>query len=89
MACFVYVLGCASAAGPRTYIGWTNDLDRRLNKHNSGAGAKSTRGRVWSLLYVERYETKSEAMSREWRLKRDAGMRRQLRLCVSTECGET
>jgi putative endonuclease len=82
MSCFVYVLGCASAAGPRTYVGWTIDLEQRLRKHNAGAGAKSTRGRVWSLLYVERYDTKSEAMSREWHLKRDAVLRRELRLCV-------
>jgi|JI10StandDraft_1071094.scaffolds.fasta_scaffold739191_2 putative endonuclease len=85
MSCFVYVLGCISAAGPRTYVGWTNDLEKRLAKHNSGAGAKSTRGRVWVMLYAERYETKQEAMSREWHLKRDATLRQQLRLCLGAK----
>ena len=83
MACFVYVLGSTTDLGPRTYVGWTNDLDQRLAKHNAGTGAKSTRGRAWSLLYVERYDTKTEAMSREWHLKRDVKVRQELRLCCA------
>ncbi|MET0545884.1 MAG: GIY-YIG nuclease family protein [Caulobacterales bacterium] len=79
MSCFVYVLGCAGPNGPLTYVGWTNDLEKRLAKHNSGTGAKTTRGRVWTLLYAERYETKTEAMSREWFLKRDKQFRLMLR----------
>ncbi|MFP1646834.1 GIY-YIG nuclease family protein, partial [Pontitalea aquivivens] len=47
MTGFVYVLGSATAQGYRTYVGWTLDLDRRLAQHNSGTGAKSTRGRAW------------------------------------------
>ncbi len=78
MSCFVYVLGSTGKGGPRTYVGWTNDLDRRLKAHNSGAGARSTRGRVWVLLYTEAYETRGEAMSREWHLKRDRKFRKQL-----------
>jgi putative endonuclease len=78
MACFVYVLGCRERRGIRTYVGWTTDLDARLAKHNAGAGAKSTRGRVWGLLYAERYETRGEAMSREWYLKRDKALRKAL-----------
>ena len=78
MACFVYVLGCHSADGPRTYVGWTTDLERRLARHNAGTGARSTRGRKWALLYAERYATRAEAMSREWRLKRDRTLRKAL-----------
>jgi putative endonuclease len=82
-ACFVYVLGCMKPGGPRTYVGWTNNLEQRLIKHNAGTGAKFTRGRSWVLLYAERYETKSEAMSREWHLKRDSRFRQELRaLCL-------
>lgn len=62
-----------------TYVGWTTDLDRRLAQHNAGKGARTTRGRVWTLLYAERWETPAEAMSREWRLKRDRAFRRRLR----------
>jgi putative endonuclease len=78
MTGFVYVLGSSTTDGYRTYVGWTLDLDRRLAEHNSGAGAKSTRGRVWSLLYAERLPSPVEAMRREWHLKRDRRLRRRL-----------
>lgn len=79
-AAFTYVLGCESGGGFRTYVGWTLDLDRRLSEHNSGrpAGAKSTRGRVWVLLYAERHGSRRAAMQREWVLKRDRRLRRAL-----------
>lgn len=76
--CFVYVLGTWDGGGPRTYVGWSTDVAARLEAHNAGQGAKSTRGRVWRVLYVERFPTRGEAMSREWRLKRDRRFRRAL-----------
>ncbi len=79
MANFVYILGSRAADGRwRTYVGWTTDLDKRLAAHNAGTGARSTRGRVWELLYAERYPTRMDAMSREWHLKRDRKFRRAL-----------
>ena len=78
MRCFVYVLGSNGKGGFKTYVGWTTDLDRRLARHNSGKGARSTRGRSWELIYAERYATRGEAMSREWRLKRDRKFRSRL-----------
>ena len=75
---FVYVIGSATSSGPRTYVGWSSDPQRRLEQHNSGAGAKSTRGRQWQLLYVERLETRTAAMSREWHLKRNRQFRKEL-----------
>ena len=75
---FVYVLGTLTARGARTYVGWTLDPSRRLEQHNSGAGAKSTRGRKWSLLYVEKLDTRVAAMSREWHLKRNRRFRSEL-----------
>lgn len=77
-ASFVYVLGSAHACGYRTYVGWTLDLERRLAEHNSGTGAKSTRGSVWCLIYAERWPCRIEAMRREWHLKRDRSLRRRL-----------
>lgn len=79
---FVYVIGTATPSGIRTYVGWTLDPDRRLQQHNAGTGAKSTRGREWQILYIEKFETRSAAMSREWHLKRDRRFRRQL--CATT-----
>lgn len=79
MACFVYILGSNGKGGFRTYVGWTLDVDARLARHNSGKGARSTRGRVWFLLYTERHRTRRAAMSREWYLKRDREFRKRLR----------
>ena len=79
MNCFVYILGSEDSRNYRTYVGWTTDLDRRLKQHNAGAGAKSTRGRSWILLYAERYDARSAAMSREWHLKRDKQLRKLFR----------
>jgi putative endonuclease len=77
--CFVYVLRSIDDGPIKTYVGWTNDLDKRLRRHNEGLGARSTRGRTWELIYVERYLTRGDAMSREWHLKRDRGLRARLR----------
>ena len=78
MSSFVYILGSVGTADKKTYVGWTTDLGRRLEAHNSGTGAKSTRGRRWELLYAEQYRTRGEAMSREWRLKRDRRFRKSV-----------
>ena len=75
---FVYVLICLDRHGCRTYVGWTTDPDRRLAAHNAGHGARSTRGRVWTLLHVEKLPSRREAMSREWHLKRDRALRKRL-----------
>jgi len=80
--CFVYVLGSKMGADRRTYVGWTKDLEQRLQRHNSGNGARSTRGRQWILLYAERCKTRPEAMSREWHIKRDRRFRKLLTACL-------
>ena len=77
-ACFTYVLGSVKGGVGRTYVGWTNDLEKRLAAHNAGAGAKSTRGRQWVILYTEEFKNRSDAMSREWHLKRDRKFRKKL-----------
>ncbi|MEI7803713.1 MAG: GIY-YIG nuclease family protein [Hyphomicrobiales bacterium] len=78
MDCFVYVLGTSGKSRYLTYVGWTNNIERRLAQHNSGKGARSTRGRTWILLYSEKYKTRRKAMSREWHLKRDRPFRKKL-----------
>ena len=79
--CFVYIIGTVGSKDKRklnTYVGWTNDLETRLIMHNTGKGAKYTRGRKWIILYVESYLTRGKAMSREWQLKRDRKFRSRL-----------
>ena len=65
---YTYLLRCADGT---LYCGWTNDLERRVAAHNAGRGARYTRGRgpVY-LAYYEEFDTREEAMSREWHLKR-------------------
>jgi len=65
----VYLLACSDDRGS-FYIGYTTDLSRRLAEHNAGEGAKYTRGRTpVRVRYVEYWETRSAAMTREWKLK--------------------
>jgi putative endonuclease len=78
MDCYVYVLGTIANNRRLTYVGWTDDVARRLARHNAGKGARTTRGRVWVLLHWERFATRREAMSREWHLKRDRKFRKKL-----------
>jgi putative endonuclease len=82
MDCFVYILGSRTGKRHLTYVGWTNDILRRVAKHNTGRGARTTRGRVWQLLHSEWFATKREAMSREWHLKRDRAFRKKLALKI-------
>jgi putative endonuclease len=82
MVCFVYVLAAKNKSGRCvTYVGWTLDLDRRLAEHNGQGrrGAKSTRGRAWTILYAEKHRTKRKAMAREYALKQDRAFRALLR----------
>ena len=78
MAAFVYVL-LSRTKPKRTYVGWTLDLERRVEQHNDGSGARTTRGAAWSLIYAERYRTRNAAMRREVFLKRDRVFRKLLR----------
>ena len=64
---FCYMLRCADGS---LYTGWTKDLEQRLQTHNAGRGGKYTRSRLpVELVYREEFETKEEAMSREWHIK--------------------
>lgn len=65
---YAYILKCGDGS---YYTGWTNDLMKRLKAHQSGKGAKYTRTHLpVELVYFENFETKQEAQSREWHLKR-------------------
>ena len=64
---YTYIVECADGT---LYCGWTNDLEKRLLDHNDGKGAKYTRSRLpVKLVYFEEFDTKEEAMSREWHIK--------------------
>ena len=65
---YTYILECADGT---YYCGWTNDLQKRVATHNAGKGGKYTRVRTpVKLVYFEEFDTKKEAQSREWHIKR-------------------
>lgn len=64
---YTYILKCKDGT---YYTGWTNNLEKRLKDHNEGRGAKYTKTRLpVSLIYYEEFQTKEEAMSREYAIK--------------------
>jgi len=64
---FVYIVRCSDNS---LYTGYTNNIEARINKHNAGKGAKYTKTRrPVVLVYQEMYETKSEALRREYEIK--------------------
>tara|TARA_B100000575_G_C22677111_1_gene412237 strand:+ start:296 stop:544 length:249 start_codon:yes stop_codon:yes gene_type:complete len=58
-----------------TYVGYTQNLNNRIKLHNSGKGAKFTRGRKWKLIYKEKYTTKNQAILREYYIKKNRTLR--------------
>ncbi|SJZ75790.1 GIY-YIG nuclease family protein [Selenihalanaerobacter shriftii] len=67
MGHYVYILSCSDGT---LYTGYTTDLERRVDEHNEGQGAKYTRGRrPVKLIYNEEYKTRSEAQKREYQIK--------------------
>ena len=64
---------------PITYVGYTKNLKKRITLHNSGKGAKFTRGRKWILIYKELFKSKKEAISREYYIKSNRILRNKLK----------
>ena len=62
-----------------SYVGYTGNLKKRLDLHNSGKGAKFTRGKKWKLVYYEKYDSKSSAMKNEYILKKNYKLRKKLK----------
>ena len=76
---YVYMLKSKSIK-PVTYVGYTNNLRKRIKLHNSGKGAKFTKGRKWTLIYKEKYKSKKEAISREYYIKKNRTLRKKIKL---------
>ena len=64
---YTYVVKCSDGS---LYTGWTTDVTRRVKEHNEGKGAKYTKSRrPVELVYYEAFETKQDAMKREYAIK--------------------
>ncbi len=75
---YTYMLKSISPGTNKTYVGYTNNLILRLNKHNSNKGAKSTKGYKWIIIYVKKFKSKNDAMSFEYRLKNNKILRQNI-----------
>ena len=75
MSYFVYMILTKQKDNFTSYVGYTNNLTKRLLLHNNSRGAKFTKGRKWELIYYKKYSTKSNAMKGEYRLKKDYKLR--------------
>ena len=62
----------------KTYVGFTNNVNVRLKKHNTNKGAKSTKGYKWVVIYKKRFINKKDALSYEYSLKNDKKKRKTL-----------
>ena len=76
---FVYVIKNRHKGRLTTYVGYTNNPKRRLALHNSGKGAKFTRGRKWKLIYKEKFKSKKMAISREYFIKNNKKIRKKIK----------
>ena len=63
-----------------TYVGYTNNLKKRIMLHNNNKGAKFTKGRKWKLIYKEKLNSKSEAISREYYIKNNRVLRNNIKI---------
>ena len=62
-----------------TYVGYTNNIKKRLSLHNSSKGAKFTRGKKWFVIYKKSYNSKSKAMKEEYKLKKNLRLRSKIK----------
>ena len=75
---YAYMIKSITPGTKKTYVGYTNDLIARLDKHNSNKGAKSTKGYKWLLIYSKKFKSKNDAMSFEYKLKNNKSLRKEL-----------
>ena len=78
MSYYVYMLKSIEKKSV-TYVGYTKNLLIRIELHNSGKGAKFTRGRKWKLIYKEKFNTKNQAISREYYIKHNRTFRKKIK----------
>ncbi len=78
MVYYVYLITTIKGYPNKSYVGYTNNIKSRITKHNSNLGAKSTKGYKWELVYKRRFNSKSNALSFEYKLKKDRKERSKL-----------
>ena len=77
MTYFVYLIGNYRRLKLTTYVGYTQNLKKRIGLHNNGKGAKFTRGRQWKIIYTEKYKEEKIAKVREYYIKKNRKFRKR------------
>ena len=79
MLYFVYLIVSKVKNRTISYVGYTNNIKRRLKLHNNSKGAKFTRGLKWKLVYYKMYNSKNLAMKAEYKLKKNYRLRNKIK----------
>ena len=76
---FVYLIVSKNKDKFTSYVGYTNNIKARLSQHNTGKGAKFTKGRSWKLIYYKKYKKKNIALKEEYKLKKNFKLRNEIK----------
>ena len=76
---YVYLIVTKNKKKLTSYVGYTNNLDKRINLHNSSKGAKFTKGRIWKLIYYKKFNSKKRALKEEYKLKKNYKLRSKIK----------
>ena len=76
---FVYLIVTKTKKSTISYVGYTKNINERINLHNNSKGAKFTRGRKWKLAYYKKYDNKNLAMKEEYKLKKNYKLRSKIK----------
>ena len=79
MRYFVYLIVSEVKNRTISYVGYTNNIKKRINLHNKSKGAKFTRGKKWELAYYKKYDNKNLAMKEEYKLKKNYKLRNKIK----------
>ena len=80
MAFYVYLIISKHKDRWISYVGYTNNIEKRIFLHNNSKGAKFTKGKSWKVIYSKRYSNKVEAMKNEYKLKKNYKLRSKIKL---------
>jgi len=80
MSFYVYLIISKHKDKWISYVGYTNNIEKRIFLHNNSKGAKFTKGKFWKVIYSKRYSNKVEAMKNEYKLKKNYKLRSKIKL---------
>ena len=76
---YVYLIVSKDKNRTISYVGYTNNIKKRIKLHNESKGAKFTRGKKWKLIYYKKYKSKVKAMKEEYILKKNKKLRNEIK----------